>query len=214
MIQPAGTRVLGQTVNQQQATTLANQLDAAYEYDLALCNTVTKGSYNFDKHDGDWMDWQQLFYLSDPDIFLLTDDQNLQRRVGKSNQKDRVVDLREFLKQQGLSTPLAGDIQIPRVVSYEERSHDRACQRLQQIPRVGPLVATAMVAAVGNGSAFVKGRDFTAWLGLVPRQHSTGGKAKLLGISKRGNRYLRRLFIHGARAVLTQARPDQLAFRS
>jgi hypothetical protein len=49
------------------------------------------------------MDWQQLFYLSDPDIFLLTDDQNLQRRVGKSNQKDRVVDLREFLKQQGLT---------------------------------------------------------------------------------------------------------------
>ena len=66
----------------------------------------------------------------------------------------------------------------------------------------------------GNGSAFVKGRDFAAWLGLVPRQHSTGGKAKLLGISQRGNPYLRRLFIHGARAVLTQGRRDQLAFSS
>ena len=72
-----------------------------------------------------------------------------------------------------------------------------ACQRLQQIPGVGALVATAIVAAIGNGSAFVRGRDFAAWLGLVPRQHSTGGKAKLLGISKRGNPYLRRLFLHG-----------------
>jgi transposase len=89
---------------------------------------------------------------------------------------------------------------------------DAACQRLQQIPGVGPLIATAMVAAVGNGSAFIRGRDFAAWLGLVPRQHSTGGKAKLLGISKRGNPYLRRLFIHGARAVLTQARRDHLTF--
>ena len=91
---------------------------------------------------------------------------------------------------------------------------DAACQRLQHIPGVGPLVATAMVAAIGNGSAFVKGRDFAAWLGLVPRQHSTGGKAKLLGISKRGNPYLRRLFIHGARAVLTRAKRDELAFGS
>jgi transposase len=76
-----------------------------------------------------------------------------------------------------------------------------ACQRLQDIPGVGPLVATAVVAAIGNGSAFTKGREFAAWLGLVPKQHSTGGKAKLLGISKRGNQYLRRLFIHGARSV-------------
>jgi transposase len=89
---------------------------------------------------------------------------------------------------------------------------DAACQRLQQIPGVGPLVATAMVAAVGNGSAFAKGRDFAAWLGLVPRQHSTGGKPKLLGISKRGNPYLRRLFIHGARSILTVANREKIAF--
>jgi len=69
-----------------------------------------------------------------------------------------------------------------------------------------------MVAAVGNGSAFVKGRDFAAWLGLVPRQHSTGGKAKLLGISKRGNPYLRRLFIHGARSILTVANREKITF--
>src|SRR5487761_920985 len=83
---------------------------------------------------------------------------------------------------------------------------DASCQRLLQIPGVGPLIATAMVAAIGNGSAFAKGREFAAWLGLVPRQHSTGGKARLLGISKRGNSYLRRLFIHGARAILIRER--------
>jgi transposase len=87
-------------------------------------------------------------------------------------------------------------------------SQDAACQRLRQIPGVGPLVATATVAAIGNGAAFRKGREFAAWLGLVPRQHSTGGKTHLLGISKRGNVYLRRLFIHGARAMLLRVKYD------
>jgi transposase len=86
---------------------------------------------------------------------------------------------------------------------------EEACRRLLAVPGVGSLVATAMVAAVGNGSAFARGREFSAWLGLVPKQHSTGGKAKLLGISKRGNQYLRRLFIHGARSVLTHAKRDR-----
>jgi transposase len=85
-------------------------------------------------------------------------------------------------------------------------SDDRACRRLRLIPGVGPLVATATVAAIGNGAAFRKGRDFAAWLGLVPRQHSTGGKAKLYGISKRGNTYLRRMFVHGARALLLRVK--------
>jgi transposase len=61
-----------------------------------------------------------------------------------------------------------------------------------------------MVAAVGNGSAFDKGRQFSAWLGLVPQQCSTGGQTKLLGIGKRGNEYRRRLFIHGARSLALQ----------
>lgn len=87
-------------------------------------------------------------------------------------------------------------------------AEDAACQRLRQIPGVGPLVATATVAAIGNGAAFHKGREFAAWLGLVPRQHSTGDKAKLGSISKRGNRYLRRLFVHGARAVLLRVKYD------
>jgi transposase len=87
-------------------------------------------------------------------------------------------------------------------------SEDDACKRLRQIPGIGPLVSTAMVAAIGNGSAFTKGREFAAWLGLVPRQHSTGGKAWLGGISKRGNGYLRRMFIHGARAMLLRCKCD------
>jgi transposase len=85
---------------------------------------------------------------------------------------------------------------------------DPACERLRQIPGVGPLVSTATVAAIGNGAGFRKGREFAAWLGLVPRQYSTGGKTKLLGISKRGNTYLRRMFIHGARAVLLRVKYD------
>jgi transposase len=76
------------------------------------------------------------------------------------------------------------------------------CQRLMTIPGVGPLTATAIVAAVSDASAFKNGRQFAAWLGLVPRQHTTGGKERLLGISKRGDSYLRKLLIHGARATI------------
>ena len=79
-----------------------------------------------------------------------------------------------------------------------------ACRRLVAIPGIGPLTATALIAAIGNGGAFGKGREFAAWMGVVPREHSTGGQQKLLGISKRGNSYLRRLFVQGARAVMQQ----------
>jgi transposase len=79
-------------------------------------------------------------------------------------------------------------------------------QRLDAIPGVGPLTATALVASVGDANAFHNGRQFAAWLGLVPRQSSTGGKTNLLGISKRGDTYLRTLLIHGARAVLQNLR--------
>src|ERR1700677_4214401 len=79
---------------------------------------------------------------------------------------------------------------------------DAGCTRIRQIPGIGPIVATAIVAAIGNGAAFRKGRDFAAWLGVVPRQYSTGGKARLFGISKRGNVYLRKIHIHGARAAV------------
>jgi transposase len=89
------------------------------------------------------------------------------------------------------------DQQIERVFEADE-----AWQRLAQLPGIGPLPATALVAAVGDAAECKNGRQFAAWLGLVPRQHSTGGKTTLLGMTKRGNCYLRTLLIHGARAVL------------
>lgn len=78
---------------------------------------------------------------------------------------------------------------------------DPIAQRLQSIPGIGPLTATALVAAVGDGRQFKNGRQMAAWLGLTPKQHSSGGKECLLGMSKRGDAYLRTLFIHGARAI-------------
>jgi transposase len=73
------------------------------------------------------------------------------------------------------------------------------------VPGIGPMTASAMVAAIGDGAAFSKGRDFAAWLGLVPKQISTGDRTILGGISRRGNRYLRTLFIQGARSVLQRS---------
>src|SRR5260221_14717489 len=79
---------------------------------------------------------------------------------------------------------------------------DPACERLMTVPGIGPIISSAMVAAIGNGDVFSKGRDFAAWLGLVPRQISTGDRTILGKISKRGNRYLRVLFVQAAWAVL------------
>lgn len=80
------------------------------------------------------------------------------------------------------------------------RQHE-TCKRLLDIPGVGPLIATAAVATMGEASAFKSGREFVAYVGLVPRQTGSGGKIRLQGISKRGDTYLRTLFIHGARAA-------------
>jgi transposase len=79
------------------------------------------------------------------------------------------------------------------------------CQRIAAVEGIGPLTATALVAAISDGKAFKNGRQFAAWLGLVPKQHSSGGKTRLLGISKRGDTYLRTLLIHGARSVVYRA---------
>src|SRR6201997_1887353 len=77
-----------------------------------------------------------------------------------------------------------------------------SCRQLMTVPGIGPIIASAMVAAIANGAAFAKGRDFAAWLGLVPKQMSTGDRTILGGISKRGDRYLRTLFMQGARVIL------------
>jgi transposase len=79
---------------------------------------------------------------------------------------------------------------------------DEGAERLKTVPGIGPIISTATVAAIGTGDVFRKGRDFGAWLGLVPRQMSTGGRTVLGPISKRGNRYLRMLYVQAARAVL------------
>jgi transposase len=94
-----------------------------------------------------------------------------------------------------------------RILAFDDEFADQArtdetARLLTSIPGIGPLNATALTAAIGNAQTFGRGRDLAAWLGLVPKQATTGGKPKLLGISKRGNVYLRKMLIHGARAAL------------
>ncbi len=87
--------------------------------------------------------------------------------------------------------------------------HDPVAKRLQQLRGVGPMIATALIASVGDGKQFANGRQMAASLGLTPKQHSSGGKDRLLGISKRGDAYLRSLLIHGARSVIYAAREKE-----
>lgn len=98
-----------------------------------------------------------------------------------------------------LNDRIAGqDRKIKQQVAEDER-----CQLLKTVPGIGDMVASQTVAEIGNGQQFRHGREMAAWLGLVPRQYSTGGKPRLLGISKRGNKRLRCLFVHGARSILS-----------
>ena len=97
---------------------------------------------------------------------------------------------------------LTGRIEQMNAIIEQEARENEDCQRLTTIPGVGPVTATALVGAIGKGTEFGRGRDLSAWMGVVPRECSTGGQQKLLGISKRGNKYLRRLFVQGARSVL------------
>ena len=102
---------------------------------------------------------------------------------------------------------------IERRIKLWHRSN-AASRKIAEIPGVGVLSATAVVAAMGDPAAFRSGREFAAWLGLVPRHSGTGGRVRMLGISKRGDRYLRTLLIHGARAVLTRSKtPPEWALR-
>lgn len=113
----------------------------------------------------------------------------------------RLVDhLRELDRQ-------VGELEVA-IQSWHRQ--DTASQKLARIPGVGPLTASALAASIGDARNFKNGRQLAAWLGIVPKQHSTGGKPTLLGISKRGDAYLRTLLIHGARAVIrtTERKPD------
>ena len=110
----------------------------------------------------------------------------------------------ELLRQlEGLRALTSRIAELERQIGSWQR-RELECQRLAEIPGVGRLTATAVVATVGDARTFRSGREFAAFLGLVPRQSGTGGRVRLLGISKRGDPYLRTLLIHGARSVLTQ----------
>ena len=113
------------------------------------------------------------------------------------------VDFRTLLEglQQDLITLDQRVDEMDKKIKLLAGSNEDA-KRLQQIPGIGPITATALICAIGDGKQFKRGRDLAAWLGLTPKQHSSGGKDRLLGISKRGDAYLRTLLIHGARAVL------------
>lgn len=116
---------------------------------------------------------------------------------------DLSADMRELLSS--LMADLARlESRIKEVTDKIQALVDRddVARRLMTVPGIGPLGASALLAAVGNGRQFRKARDLPAWLGLVPRQYSTGGRQTLLGISKRGNGYVRRLLIHGARSCV------------
>ena len=114
-----------------------------------------------------------------------------------------------FDERGGETEPGCSQIEA-RIAALDERlvrqaRDDEACRRLTEAPGIGPVIATAMVATVGNARLFSSGRSFAAWLGLTPRQHATGGKERLLGISKRGDGYLRRQLMPGARSLVRLA---------
>ena len=111
----------------------------------------------------------------------------------------RMVEEIQFLNQE---------INAVNSVLEQLAREQESCRRLQQIPGIGPISATALVAAIGDPNQFKNGRQLSAFLGLVPKQQGSGGKTVLLGISKRGDPYLRRLLIHGARSVVQYVNPD------
>jgi transposase len=113
--------------------------------------------------------------------------------------REIIADLYEFLAQIDV-----------RIKTFDRRIEvvfrsNAACQRIARICGVGPKTATAVIAAVGDGSEFKNGRHLAAWMGLVPRQHSSGNRQILMGISKRGDQHLRTLLVHGARSVVRVA---------
>ncbi len=125
-----------------------------------------------------------------------------------ANLSDRLPDmLIQTLREQWMSlTQLDEQIGLIEYRLRQWMKETEAVKAIADIPGVGLLTATAAVAAMGEAKAFKSGREFAAWVGLVPKQTGSGGKIKLLGISKRGDTYLRTLLIHGARSVLTHAK--------
>jgi transposase len=139
----------------------------------------------------------------------------IQGELAKAQQEDRlpadlVVTVQEQLRRV---EALQDDIDHIGHRLHATIREDRQMQAIQQIPRVGELTASALVAAVGDFSTFKSGRQFASWVGLTPRQVGTGGKTQQLGISKRGDTYLRTLLIAGARAVIAKAQKSDWVMR-
>jgi transposase len=119
----------------------------------------------------------------------------------------RVISLLHRLRRRWLALDVEIEEATRELTVWAEQS--ALCRRAATVPGIGPIIATAVVAAVGDGRMFAGGRNMAAWLGLVPRQYTTGGKPSLGGISKRGNTYLRQLFIQGAQALYVHMKRDQ-----
>ena len=129
-------------------------------------------------------------------------------RIIANEEDDRITAVARFCLDALARQYVALAAQIGAIEKHIHAWH-RSCEesrRLEEIPGIGPIVATALVAEVGDWKAFSSGRNLAAWIGLVPRQHSTGGRERLGGISKQGNRYLRWLLVTGAMAVIRYAR--------
>ena len=121
----------------------------------------------------------------------------------------RLLDVLHRLRQRWLAIDAEIQVVTRELTVWADQSE--LCQRLVTVPGVGPLIATATVAAVGSGRMFRRGRDMAAWLGIVPRQCTTGGKPTLGRISKRGDTYLRQLFIQGAQSSFLYLKRDRSA---
>jgi transposase len=133
----------------------------------------------------------RLFLRGEPPSILAAPSEVLSRRMARILE-DLAADWRRLDER---IDQLSSDSELPA-------HRDAGCERLMSVPGIGPVISSAMVAAIGTGDTFSRGRDFAAWLGLVPRQMSTGDRTILGSISKRGNRYLRALFVQAAWVVL------------
>jgi transposase len=151
--------------------------------------------------------------LAEHGIVIARDIAQLRKRLAEiiGDSAGELSALLQSLMRELYAELLALDV---RVRSFDLRLREifrnsEQCRRLGKIEGIGPITATALVAAVGDRSSFKNGREFAAWLGLVPKQRSSGGRRRLFGISKRGDRYLRTLLIHGARAALARVKGKQ-----
>lgn len=193
-IQQPGTKFVGVKTEEQQATlVLHRQRELLMKMKAMQTNALRGLLYEFG-----------AIFARGKNALFGEIEAALETLIDKGSIPQYVADsLRE--QAQRIKT-LVQDIKAIEVRLAQRLKGNADMKRVAQIPGVGLLTATAAIATMGEASAFKSGREFCAWLGLVPRQSGTGGKVKLLGISKRGDTYLRTLLIHGARSVLTHAK--------